>query len=87
MGWRNICLSENQAADRARFIELYDRLATDQRRRIQSPLLAAAEAQRQIDAPRGTTELVGSLVKKFAAPEDDFPAEFMGFSMEIRRDK
>ena len=27
-GWRNICDSENQQSDRARFVELYDRLAT-----------------------------------------------------------
>jgi hypothetical protein len=27
MGWRELCLSENQAADRARVIELYEQLA------------------------------------------------------------
>jgi hypothetical protein len=29
LGWRELCESENQVADRARFIELYDRLATE----------------------------------------------------------
>ena len=28
MTWRGLCLGENEAADRARFIELYDGLAT-----------------------------------------------------------
>ena len=27
MGWRGLCLGDNEAADRARFIELYDRLS------------------------------------------------------------
>jgi hypothetical protein len=35
MGWRNLCLSENDAADRARFIELYDNL-TDRERANQA---------------------------------------------------
>lgn len=29
LGWRELCDSENQTADRARFIELYDRIATE----------------------------------------------------------
>lgn len=36
-GWQNICLSENQQADRARFIELYDRLTTARAREAQMP--------------------------------------------------
>ena len=35
LGWGEICNSENQAADRARFIELYDRLSKAQRREAQ----------------------------------------------------
>lgn len=36
LGWRNICLSENQAAERARFIEMYDRMA--ERYRVESTM-------------------------------------------------
>lgn len=32
LGWVNLCQSENQPADRARFIELYDKLAARDRR-------------------------------------------------------
>jgi hypothetical protein len=32
LGWTNLCLSENQPADRARFIELYDKLSARDRR-------------------------------------------------------
>lgn len=32
LGWMNLCMSENQPADRARFIELYDKLAARDRR-------------------------------------------------------
>jgi hypothetical protein len=37
LGWTEICQSENQQADRARFIELYDRLAVSGRRELQMP--------------------------------------------------
>jgi hypothetical protein len=32
MGWRELCLSENEVADRARFTELYDELARGERK-------------------------------------------------------
>ncbi len=32
LGWEELCNSENQTADRARFIELYDKLAATERR-------------------------------------------------------
>lgn len=47
MGWRELCLSENTVADRARFIDLYDELAVQSRREQQSPMLAAAREKRE----------------------------------------
>lgn len=44
MGWRNLCHSENGAADRARFIELFDGLSERERTNIiASPRLQAPE--------------------------------------------
>jgi len=34
-GWRNLCLSENQSADRARFMDAYSSAFKDSRRRAQ----------------------------------------------------
>lgn len=42
LSWREICTSENQAADRARFVELYDQLAATARREILTGLPAGA---------------------------------------------
>jgi hypothetical protein len=47
LGWKAICDSENQAADRARFIELYDKLAATGRR---SQLSAGLPAQERLKA-------------------------------------
>ncbi len=47
LGWRELCMSENAIADRARFIDLYDKLAKDERREQQSPILRAAREQRE----------------------------------------
>ncbi len=41
MDWQALCLSENTVADRARFIELYDKLAAEVRSERQSPALQA----------------------------------------------
>lgn len=49
-GWRNLCNSENQVADRARFVELYDKFATQAQREAQSPVLAAAAENRELAA-------------------------------------
>jgi hypothetical protein len=46
MGWRDLCLSENTVADRARFIELYDSMAAPALRAEQSPVLATANQRR-----------------------------------------
>lgn len=62
LGWRDLCLSENTVADRARFIELYDKLAVEQRREAQSPALAAARERRQLAAGESQTQQVGKLI-------------------------
>lgn len=59
LGWRELCLSENQVADRARFVELYDRLAQQEAREEQAPLLGEAKRQRQLEARDGS---LGSLI-------------------------
>jgi len=50
--WRELCDSENQVADRARFIELYEQLATHQRRRQLSENLPAMQRLRAVEAQR-----------------------------------
>lgn len=50
LGWREICLSENQAADRARFIELYDKLAVQERRKQASDSLPAMQRWRELQS-------------------------------------
>lgn len=59
LGWEVICNSENQAADRARFIETYDKLAGAQRREAQ----VSAGAKMPELAPRGQSKSMGELVK------------------------
>lgn len=59
LGWQNICLSENQAADRARFIEMYDKLASQAQREAQAPQLEVAKEIRQ-----GSMVLVQDLTKR-----------------------
>lgn len=41
MDWQTLCLSENTMADRARFIELYDKLAAEVKAENASPALVA----------------------------------------------
>lgn len=50
LGWANLCNSENQAADRARFIELYDQLAARGRRETVVETLPATQRFREIAA-------------------------------------
>ncbi len=59
MNWGELCLSDNQVADRARFIDLYDRLAAQDRREETSPLLSAAR-----DARSGRSIPAGQLISK-----------------------
>jgi hypothetical protein len=52
LGWEELCNSELQAADRARFIELYDQLAVNERRKQLSEALPAMQRFRAIEATR-----------------------------------
>lgn len=54
LGWQNLCNSENQASDRARFIELYDRLAVTTRKELNAGALPAA---RRLQAVRNPDEI------------------------------
>lgn len=72
MDWVELCSSENQVADRARFIELYDRLAATSRRSQLSESLpgvrqlrAKQELQRLEDQPaKSIGQLVGEVLKR-----------------------
>lgn len=44
LGWTELCNSENTIADRARFVELFDKLAGQERRRQLSETLPAVKA-------------------------------------------
>ncbi len=59
-GWREICGSENQIADRARFIELYDSYTHVARRELQlpEPLRIALPAPRE---PKSIATILRSL--------------------------
>lgn len=61
MGWRDLCLSENQVADRARFIELYDQFATQEYRDAQvSP---GARSTTLLPARTGEVHSLGAALK------------------------
>lgn len=49
LGWRDLCLSENTVADRARFIEAYEQIAANERRDAQ---VANLPANRQLAQAR-----------------------------------
>ena len=70
LGWRELCLSENATADRARFIELYDAMATQAKRERQSPMLAAAAQKRRL-LEQGPAPIGTAIAKLFAVPEED----------------
>lgn len=52
LSWEELCNSENITADRARFIELYDKLAIQERRKQLSESLPAMQRYREIEAKR-----------------------------------
>lgn len=52
LNWEELCLSENQAADRARFIELYEKLAIQERSRALSESLPAMQRYRALEEKR-----------------------------------
>ncbi len=78
LGWREICLSENQQADRARFIELYDKLSVQERRARASDSLPAMQRWREMEAKRerqleersGGAQSVGKLLS-LALPKEE----------------
>ena len=67
LGWVELCDSENAVADRARFIELYDRLAATSRREEQSPMLGDATAVRSLQDRQGANGIVLQLADKIGA--------------------
>lgn len=67
MNWGDLCASENSVADRARFIELYDKLATETRREAQSPMLSAARQQREVG---GQAQQIGNLIALVAGKDE-----------------
>lgn len=69
LGWSTLCLSEDQTADRARFIELYGAVASQERREQQVPMLGAARELRA----RGELSSAGDLVAGLLAAAKDKP--------------
>lgn len=68
MGWQSLCLSESSVADRSRFCDLYDKLATQSLREAQAPLLEIASAARE-DRIASVADLTRQLAEtKKAAP-------------------
>ena len=66
LGWENLCNSENQAADRARFIELYHQLATGTRKEQNAGVLPAAQRLNALKPANGEpSALVKQLAEKF----------------------
>jgi hypothetical protein len=63
MGWRNLCFSESDAADRARFAELYDGLTE---RAVRDGLAGSGLA---LPAPRGNPirSLIGAVTRQLPA--------------------
>lgn len=66
LGWKVLCTSEDQTADRARFIELYGAVAAQERREQQAPLLAAAREAREHDGLQSAGDLVAGLLQAAA---------------------
>ena len=62
LGWVALCDSENQVADRARFIDLYDELAARARRgQVAAPVV---KALREAPAGAGAGHLVAGLARR-----------------------
>lgn len=76
LGWREICLSENQVADRARFIQLYDQLAATDRRLQLSEPLPAMRLLREAQAKHRLPERTGPKSIGAALVDLDWPAEW-----------
>lgn len=70
LGWRNLCLSENQVADRARFLQAYEQLME---RAVREDMLLPdvrgyieERGGRLLDAPAQVRELAGKLGRRSA---------------------
>lgn len=48
LGWRELCLSENDISDRARFIEAYDQVQRREKRENVAPMLGEAKRLREL---------------------------------------
>ncbi len=74
LSWRELCLSENQTADRARFIELYDSHSKTEHRKALSAGLPAMRRYELAKAARtGGASLgagVGAVLRSLPMPED-----------------
>ena len=68
-GWRELCGSENQVADRARFVELYDKLAKEQAEDAVVGALPGVSRPAQLTA-RGPLA-IGELVAGLKLPDTD----------------
>lgn len=66
LGWQEICLSENQVADRARFVELYDQLAQTVRRDDLTRDLPAVARHRELRSgeAKPMAALIGDVLGK-----------------------
>lgn len=74
-GWQELCSSENQVADRARFIELYDKLAAEDRRRDLSENLPAVQRFRALQEARQGS-LAGRSAMQLISPGVDEERSF-----------
>jgi hypothetical protein len=65
LGWRNLCLSENQVADRARFIEAYEQICNRaENRQMMLPQVKEFVERRALEAgntPKQIAEVIGHL--------------------------
>jgi hypothetical protein len=77
--WRNgediaqwhVVLGEHEPSDRARFIELYDKLTSQERREQQVPLLAVARDARERGQLSSAGDLVAGLLQAATAKKGD----------------
>lgn len=68
--WRQLCLSEDHTADRARFMDMYGSLAAQERREQQAPLLAAARELRERGELTSAGDLVAGLLAQAKGARD-----------------
>lgn len=62
LGWRALCLSEDQTADRARFIAAYEAIADRERKEAQAS--TGARSLPTATAPRPLAEIVSGVIPK-----------------------